>query len=207
MRCHKLLTLLILSVNAFFTVAAFGAAEPDSAAKAEMMRKAMEAIQPGPQHRMLERLSGSWKIQIKTWPAPNRQPVISEATALNTAVLGGRFLQSTWKGKMMGMPTENLTMLGFDRRTGKYTAVVFDTFGTYYVTAAGEFSAADSTITFRGHEEESSLGHEHDFEFTLEFAGPDSYIWSVIFKDPVTSSGTGNFKMMELTFTKTDSPN
>jgi hypothetical protein len=207
MRFYKLLILLILSISAFPKAAAFGAAEPDSATKAEMMRKAMEAILPGPQHRMLERLSGSWKIQIKTWPAPNKQPVVSEATATNILVLGGRFLQSTWSGKLMGMPAENLTVLGFDRRTGQYTAVVFDTFGTYYVTAAGDFNSADSTITFRGHEDQSSLGHEHDFEFTLTFAGPDRYIWSVIFKDPVTSSGTGNFKMMELTFARTDSPN
>lgn len=175
-------------------------APADSAKQQELMRKAMEKIMPGPEHEALTSLAGEWQVDITVWPAPGKDPKVSSGRATNRVVLGGRFLESVWSGTMMGMPVENLTILGFDRRMQKFTSVVFDTFGTYYVTAAGERDSASHTVIMKGNEGQAALEHEHDYEFHLALIDRDTYAWSVVFRDPVTSSGTGNFKMMELTF-------
>lgn len=194
----------IMLAAALASASALDSKGADSLKQQEMIKRAMEMIVPGAEHKMLEQLSGPWSVEIKTWPAPGKPYALSKATAMNEVVLGGRFLKTSWQGTMMGMPVENLTMLGFDRRNKKYTAVVFDTFGTYYVTAKGVYDTTNSTITMTGSEEKSAMGQAHEFDFVLTFESENSYVWSVIFRDPVTSSGTGNFKMMELTFKRAD---
>lgn len=174
----------------------------ESARQEELRRKAMEMMGPGPEHVRLTNLRGHWDVEVRTWPSPGADPVVSAGRAVNTAVLGGRFLQSTWTASIMGMEVENLTMLGFDRRNGRYTAIVFDTFGTYSVSASGHHDAATGAIRLRGEESESSLGDSHRFSFVLELIDAGHYTWSLHFHDSPASSGAADFKMMEIRFSK-----
>ena len=144
---------------------------PDSAQIARMM----ELARPGPEHERLAALAGDWEVAL------GAQGSSFTATAENRLIMGGRFLASTVKGTAMGMPMEMLTILGFDRGPGVYTAVAFDTFGTFYVTGAGPWTAADSTAILGGSYDDPVTGHGHDYEFVWTVNSPDRYTWRIVF--------------------------
>lgn len=155
--------------------AASGQEPPDSAAMAHMM----ELAQPGPEHERLEALVGTWDVTFRS-PMPE---MTFTATAENRMILGGRFLASEVSGTVNGMPAEALTIMGFDRGPGVYTAVGFDTFGTFYVTGAGPWNEAERRAALAGAYEDPVTGHAHVYEFVWTVPAPDRYTWSVVFLD------------------------
>jgi hypothetical protein len=62
-----------------------------------------------------------------------------------------------------------------------YTAVGFDTFGTFYVTAAGPWNDAENRAVLSGSYDDPVTGHAHDYEFVWTVLSPDHYTWSVVF--------------------------
>lgn len=148
---------------------------PDSAAMARMMALA----QPGPEHARLSALAGTWDVTFRS-PMPE---MTFTATAENRMIMGGRFLASTMSGTIGGQPVEALTILGFDRGPGVYTAVGFDTFGTFYVTGAGPWNEAEQRAVLSGSYDDPVTGHAHVYEFVWTVRSPDRYSWSVVFLD------------------------
>lgn len=146
---------------------------PDSAQMARMM----ELARPGPEHARLAALAGDWEATFQ-------MPGMSfTATVENRMIMGGRYLASTVTGSAAAMPFEALTILGFDRGPGVYTAVGFDTFGTYYVTGAGPWNEAENRAVLAGSYNDPVTGHAHDYEFVWTIAAPDRYTWDVVFLD------------------------
>ena len=96
--------------------------------------------------------------------------------------------------------TESLTFLGFDRRHQKYTTVSMDTWGTYYVTAKGEYSEATKTITMYGEDYDPVMDITQRYNMIYRFPNPNQYISEVVFKD-FRSKGK-DFKMVEIVHTK-----
>lgn len=164
--------LMLSAAVALVATAPLAAQEmPDSAQMARMM----ELAQPGPEHERLAALAGDWEA---TFQMPGLSFV---ATAENRMIMGGRFLASTVTGTAGAMPFEALTILGFDRGPGVYTAVGFDTFGTFYVTGAGPWNAAEDRAVLAGSYDDPVTGHAHQYEFVWTIATPDRYTWNVVF--------------------------
>ena len=98
------------------TTAAAPAADPaHDAMMAEMMKYSM----PGKEHAMLKGLEGTWKATVKTWTGPG-EPTVSTGTMHNEMELGGRMLEGSFKGDMMGMKMEGLSLMGFDNKKQQY---------------------------------------------------------------------------------------
>jgi len=174
-----------------------GAISDDSLAvlQAEAMR--LSAL--GPEHDRLAAMAGEWTADIKVWMKPGDSPMVFTGTAVNEMILGGRFLISrAVAGEGDPMRTENFTILGFDRRHGRYTTVAYDTWGTYYVTAAGPFDEATGTITMSGEEVDPVMKITQKYEFDCQLVGPDEYVWSTVFKNPEFTGGAPEFKMVEV---------
>src|SRR5262249_30281988 len=114
--------------------------------KARLAAAYMELSNPGEEHRRLEALAGTWDQEIKVWSAPGAGPITLEAKTVNTMILGGRFLKLESKGAPGAMGYEGLVLIGFDRRSKKYTEVGYDSFGTYYVTAAGGYDPSQNAV-------------------------------------------------------------
>lgn len=146
---------------------------PDSAQAALMA----ELAQPGPEHQRLAALAGTWDVEVR---APGAGDA-ALARATNTVILGGRFLTSEVSGAVGGVPFESLTIIGFDRGPGVYTAVGFDTFGTFYVTAAGPWDDDENRAVLRGSYADPMTGHAHEYEFVLTIHSPDHFTWAVVF--------------------------
>jgi hypothetical protein len=177
---------------------------PDSAAQAERMARTMELMQPGDEHKLLEKMAGTWYMAITIWMEPGSEPLTQKGTTKNKMILGGRFLlteSTSGEGFMSG---QSLGIMGFDRRFGHYTSVGYDTYGTYYVTAAGTYDAETKTLTLSGEDYDPVMQGTQVYDFVTRFVSDDQYIASIIFKDEWHTRGGDPFKMVEITYTRAE---
>lgn len=162
----------------------------------EEMQAMMAMMGPGPEHKDFEPLAGTWDMDITfNMGGP---PMKVAGRAVNTLILGGRFLQSATKGHAaaMGMDIESLSIYGFDRRTNEYTVVGYDTMGTYYVTAAGKKQPGAKEVVMQGSVEENApVRGRMDYDMVLRWVDADTYVSEIIFKFPA-----GPMKIAEMTF-------
>ena len=54
--------------------------------------------EPGPEHEFFRRQEGDWRLLTRFWMDPGLLPIESEGVSENRMILGGRFLQSVYKG-------------------------------------------------------------------------------------------------------------
>ncbi len=168
---------------------------------AEQLARAQALTQPGPEHTRLAGLEGAWDTEIRVRATPDAEVVTTRASAENRMILGGRFLESRSVLEFFGMSGESITILGFDRRHGEYTALGLDTFGTYWVSAAGPPDGA-GVIVMRGEDDDPVLGHTQIYDFVLEIHDRDRYTFSVIFHDAMHTQGRGPLKAVEIIHTR-----
>lgn len=171
--------------------------EPDKAKIAAYM----ELAKPGPEHKQLESLVGTWDQEIKFFMQPGKPPMTFKGTCQNRMILGGRFLVSEAKGGSGPMAFESMIIMGFDRRTGKFTTVGFDSEGTYYVAGAGPYDQSRKAIVMYGEDVDPVLGTQK-YDMVMTIVSPTKYTKEVVFKDPAHTHGLPEFKMVEITFTK-----
>jgi hypothetical protein len=102
------------------------------------------------------------------------------------------------------MQGQGLNIFGFDRRFNRYTLVGFDTWGTYYGTAAGTWDEATKTLTLYGEDEDPVRGFTQKWDFIIRFVDEDNYIIEVVFKNEELTGGLPEFKMAESTFKRVE---
>jgi hypothetical protein len=163
---------------------------------AEMQQYYAKLLQPGEQHQLLATMAGNWEMSIQMWGKPGMEPMKSTAKGQNEMILGGRFLRVASSGQMMGMKTESMTLMGFDGRSEKFTLVGFDTMGTYYVTAEGDYDAESKTFVLSGTSEHPKFGFSETYQFQLKLVSDDEHVMSLYFDQPDGSQ----FKMVEITY-------
>lgn len=187
--------MLLLTATLLTAVPAAAQESPMPMPTPEEMQAMMALMGPGPEHADLASLEGTWSGVMKFSSGPGQTMDVTTST-VNTMVLGGRFLKSESKGEMPGVGViETLTMYGFDRRTGEYTLVGFDTMGTYYVTAAGSRAQGARDVVMKGETKEG--GKTLSYDMVLRWVDADTYVSEIIFHMP-----QGDMKIAEMTFTR-----
>ncbi len=196
--CHSFLLALFLMTSLY----AADEAVPSEKEQAAMMQEMMALAGPGPEHELFKGLVGSYTLEGNIWMAPGATPMTISGTTESELILGGRFLKTTSVSGEGQMRTESFGLLGFDRRFGHYTSVGFDTWGTYYVTAAGKINDEKTKITMYGEDIDPVSNMTQKYDFVYEIINDSSYVVSVIFYNPELTQGAESFKMVELTYTK-----
>jgi len=164
----------------------------------EKMEEMMALAQPGSEHKMLEKMVGTWEQMVKFWIKPGAEPSEMKGKSVNKMILGGRFLQSDVTGGEGEMKMEGLNLMGYDRRHKRFTTVGFDTWGTYYVTAAGPYDEKTKSIVMYGEDEEPTAGIVQKYDIIVRLVDNDTYVTEIIFKDERTPDQK-EFKMVEVT--------
>jgi len=177
---------------------ATGQEMPDSARQAELMAEYQKMAMPGDEHKVLYALAGVWNQEIKFWPEPGAQPLVSTGTTVNKAILGGRFMQCNSVSGEGELTTQSLIILGYDRRHQCYTSVGFDTWGTYYVTAAGQYDDSTKTMVLYGEDEDPIWGIVQQYDMIISIPDKDTFISEVVFKDQAHTKGGEPFKAVEI---------
>ena len=131
---------------------------------AQMMLMMMELAKPGGNHKLIEGLAGSWIYTTKFWFSPdtNTPPMEYSGTSVAKPIMGGRYLQSDYMGKMPmpgpdGKMTEmefhGLDISGYDNAKKIFLSSWVDNMGTGIMLSEGTYDPATKTITYTSEEE------------------------------------------------------
>jgi len=193
-----LLVMLVLS----WGMAGQAQETPTPEQQAEITEAYMKLAAPGAEHQRLAMLAGNWNLEVKMWPGPGAEPMIMTGTGINEMILGGRFLKCESTSGEGEMKYDNLAILGFDNQTGKYIVVVFDTWATYYGTAAGGWNDSTKTIVMCGESYDGVMKITQQYEMNYRLIDNDKYAFEMIYKNKEMTGGAPEFKMVEGTYSR-----
>jgi hypothetical protein len=173
--------------------------KPETPAMGQAEMEAMaKAATPGENHKHLGRMVGNWTTSMKMWMAPGTPPMESKGTMEASWILGGRFLQSTYKGDVMGQPFEGRATEAYDNVTQQFQSTWIDNMSTGIMVSKGTCDAGCKTLTMEGDMADPMTGKTMAIKSVTTFTNANSWTMEMYGPGPDGAS----FKMMELTATK-----
>jgi hypothetical protein len=119
------------------------------------------------EHKVLEALAGTFKSEARTMVDDPENWLTSHGTSKAEWILGKRFMKVDSNiGADKELKGESLTIYGFDTRTHKYTVLGLDTFGTYWVSAEGDYDKDSKELRLVGTVEEQ--GQKMKFKWVVK---------------------------------------
>ena len=171
---RKILTLgfaLVVCASALF------ADDPKKAA--DDMQKAqmeawMKASTPGDAHKKLDGMVGTWDVKVKAWMAPGAPPMESTGTAVNSWVLGGRWMEEKFNGSFMGMPFQGIGYTGYDNIKKQYVGTWMDNMSTAVMVSSGK-GASGNTYEFTSSMDDPMTGKPAMIKEKVTFTDADHH--------------------------------
>jgi hypothetical protein len=162
---------------------------------AEDMAAMQKAATPGEMHKQIGKLAGDWTFTNKMWMAPGQPPQESTGTMHAETILGGRYVQSVWKGTVMGQEFEGRATEGFDNVSKQYVSSWVDNVGTGIMYSAGTCENGGKKCTATGTSSDPMSGGTATMKSVITWVDDNSFRNEMYMKDP----GSGQeFKMMEI---------
>lgn len=147
MKIRSTVALLVLSLAPMASIAALAQQDkpkemtpPPGMSNADM-EAMMKAATPGENHKHLQRYVGDWTYNIKTFMAPGQPAMESKGTMHAEPILGGRYVQSVYKGDFMGHPFEGRSTDGYDNVSKQFVGSWVDNMGTGIMNSTGSCDA------------------------------------------------------------------
>ncbi len=167
--------------------------------KQEMMQKWQEYSTPGEGHKALEPLVGNWDYVVTWWETPASDPQKSSGTSEHKWILGGRFVEETVRGTMMGQVFEGLGLIGYDNAKDTYNEIWMDNMGTGIMSGTGTYDSTGKKIVFTGTlscpmEDQK----EKPYRSVITMASPNQYTYEMY----TTGPDNKEFRTMEIVLTK-----
>ena len=170
------------------------AAKDSAAEMSPEMEAYMKLAIPGEHHKHLATTVGSWATTVKMWTEPGKPPTESTGTMESHWMLGGRFVESIYKGEFMDQPFEGRSFDGYDNGAGMYTSTWADTFGTMSVASTGSCEKQGKVRTMVGEFEDPLSGQSVKNRGVTTVIDADTYKY-----ESYAIDAQGNeFKQMEL---------
>lgn len=127
------------------------AAPAMSAEEQAMMAAMTKAAEPGPEHKRLAEMVGTWESKSRMFKPDGTDCGSGTGTMTAESVLGGRYVRMTFKGEMaspMGtMPYNGTGQVGYDNITKKYVSIWSDDMSTRPMVTEGTASGDVLTTT------------------------------------------------------------
>jgi hypothetical protein len=174
-----------------------------SAEMAEMMEKWQEVATPGKPHEVLKPLEGKWNTVTKMWMAGPEGPATESKGATEYKwVLGGRYLQQTYEGQLMGMPMSGIGLLGYDNYKKKYTSCWIDSASTAMLTSEGLLDRTGKVITLFGTMDEWLTGeHDKAVKYVIRMLDEDKHLFE-LHDLGIVDGDKEDTKVLEITYTR-----
>lgn len=119
----------------------------DSAAQAKAWQ---EYATPGAPHKLMAEEVGTWNCDMTFWYEPDAKPEKASSVANIKMILGGRYQESDYQGKIMGAPFVGKSTLAYNNASKEYTTTFIDNMGTGMMVAVGKYDEKTKTIEFKG---------------------------------------------------------
>ncbi|MFO0969229.1 MAG: DUF1579 domain-containing protein [Gemmataceae bacterium] len=156
-------------------------------------KKGFEVPPPGPEHKVLSKLTGTWEAKVKFY-GPGGEGE-SKGTMKRAMIMGGRFLKEDFTGDMMGMKFQGMGVVGFDPAKKKYVSSWIDNMSFGITTFEGTYDAEKKTLTSVG--EDVWEGKKMKARDVLTIISDKEQKFEMF-----RSAGEKEFKVMDITYTK-----
>jgi len=164
-----------------------------------MMQEYMEKYAtPAEHHQHLEMLAGKWTTLTRFWPAPGAPPMESTGAGEHQMVLGGRYLQTSYRGEFMGAPFEGRGTAAYDRYQKKYVETWIDTMGTMILVSEGYCDGSGKVRIEVADYDDPMTGKRSKMRSVYRVVDSDHYTLELYGASPKGEE----FKMMELEHTR-----
>jgi hypothetical protein len=173
-------------------------AMPSEEERAKMMELWMKLATPGAGHKLLEPIVGSFNVKTVMWEYPGAPAQESTGTSEHTWVLGGRYVQQTFSGSMMGMPFEGIGYTGYDNYKQQYIGVWMDTLGTSMLISSGKADATGKLMTFTGEWDDAMTGKKATIREVFRIVDNDTHTMEMYMPGPDGKE----YRNMEITYTR-----
>ncbi|NUY81573.1 DUF1579 domain-containing protein [Flavobacterium sp. MAH-1] len=161
--------------------------------KEEMEKAWGEYMTPGEMHKLLASDVGSWKANMTMYMDPTN-PTKAESTADIKMVMGGRYQEAHYKGKIDGMDFEGVASVGFNNASKKFESTWMDNMGTGVMYTTGEYDPASKSITFKGSSVDPMTKKEKGFREVYTFVDDNTRKMEMFDSDPTGKE----YKSMEI---------
>ncbi|MHB8079249.1 MAG: DUF1579 domain-containing protein [Candidatus Krumholzibacteriia bacterium] len=200
MRTARASVLTLTAVALLASAAAFAQTGTKSADKleAKAMDEMMAMMQPGPEHKQLEKLVGTWKAVNRMWMDPAGPPMESAGTMEYVSVMDGRYVHGVYKGTLMGLPYEGMSIDGYDRFKKQYFSLWFDNMGTGFIQMYGTCSPDGKTTTLEGTMYDRELGRDVPVRSVSTWLDPNTLRYEMF-----ENKNGKELRTMEITYTRT----
>jgi|SRR6185369_1608293 len=148
----------------------------------------MRSANPGPAHKQLAKLAGSYTTVTRFSAQPSAAPVDSNGTAKFTVILDGRFLLEEDAGIFMGQETKGLKVWGYDNATKQYISTWMYTGSTGFMSLAGDSKDDGKSVGFKASFNDDS-GGKQVFEAAIRWVDDNKFVVGLYAKNPDGSRG------------------
>lgn len=128
----------------------------------------MDYMTPGPMHEMMAGSVGEWKSKNTFWMDPAGEPMESEGTVKFEMIMNGRYMKSTHKGMVMGMPFTGMFLQAYDNVTKEFIAIWIDNLGTGMSVSKGTYDEGTKTLNSTGTMVDPMSGKELGYRQTVQ---------------------------------------
>jgi hypothetical protein len=84
------------------------------------------------------------------WYEPNGKPEKSSSVANVKMILGGRYQETNYQGKIMGQQFEGKSTLAYNNASKEYTTTFIDNMGTGMMVAMGKYDDKTKSMELKG---------------------------------------------------------
>ncbi|MGH9532596.1 MAG: DUF1579 domain-containing protein [Terriglobales bacterium] len=153
---------------------------------------------PGEHQDHLKATVGRWSTVTKMWPAPGAPPEESKGAAVHKMVMGGRYLEVSYKGNFLGQPFQGSGHAAYDRYKKKYVETWMDTMSTMVMVSEGQCSDGGKTRTMTASFDDPMTGQPTVMRSVYTFQDPNHFLVEMYTK----AGSVPEFKMMEIQHTR-----
>lgn len=190
---------VFLSFVLVLSLACLVPASPQEESKTDqkMMETWMKYATPGEGHQFLQKMVGEWDIISKMWQQPGQEPTITKGPGKGKMIMGGRYLEMSYQGTMMGMPFEGLEIHAYDNHSREYISIWIDNMGTGIMVNKGTLDKTGKILTQFAEVDDIFTGKKTKSKTVTTLINPDKWLMEMYMID-----AQGEFRSLEVTHTR-----
>jgi hypothetical protein len=150
----------------------------------------------GPHHKAMERFAGEWDAEVTTM-MPDGSELKTKGKQVAKMTLGGKFLESTFEGSMMGKPYHGRGLMAYDNAKKKYVSTWADSMSTGILVFVGD-PPADGKVFTSTAEQTSADGKTETWREVTTVHDDKSYTFDLFGRMPDGKE----MKVMSIKYTK-----
>jgi uncharacterized membrane-anchored protein len=165
-------------------------------------KAAMEAMQkamtPGPNHKALNDMVGTWNAKVTMWMSPEAPPSVSKGTSVNRWIMGGRYVEQKFSGTFMDMPFSGIGYTGYDNVKKQYWGTWMDNMSTGMMMSTGSTDDGGKTWKFTATMADPMTGKDAPVEERVTVKSKNEHVMEMWSPAPDGKM----YKMMEIVYTR-----